>query len=75
MPVAVADFPNRLRSEWNNAGNTRRTDAFGELQKRYRPQDDSYLLNAAAQQGLQLLLVLPFNLDAQGGTSHTMSMG
>src|SRR6266567_5388795 len=70
----MADLPNCLRSQWNNTGNTRRADASGELQKRDRQQDDSHLLNTAAQQTSQLLLVLLLDFDAQGGASHTLSM-
>src|SRR6266567_9496289 len=70
----MADLPNCLRSQWNNTGNTRRADASGELQKRDRQQDDSHLLNTAAQLTSQLLLVLLLDFDAQGGASHTLSM-
>src|SRR3954471_5665151 len=46
--IAMADFSNRLGSQWDNSGNMRRADALGELQKRHRPHDDSHRLHAPA---------------------------
>jgi hypothetical protein len=46
--IAMADFSNRLGSQWDNSGNTRRADALGQLQKRHRPYDDSHRLHAPA---------------------------
>jgi hypothetical protein len=47
---------------------------FGHLQQRHRSEDDAHLLNTAAQQLLQLLLVFLCDFDMQGRTSHTLSM-
>ena len=62
--VAMADLANGLRGQRHHAGNPRRTDAFGQLQQRHGPQDDPHLLNAAAQQLPQFLLVLWCDIDA-----------
>jgi hypothetical protein len=42
--VTMAEFPNGLRSEWDHAGNPRRTDALGQLQEGQGSQDDTDLL-------------------------------
>jgi hypothetical protein len=51
-------LPNGLRSEWDNAGNTRCAGALGQLQQRQGAQDDPNLLHTATQQLAQFLLVL-----------------
>jgi hypothetical protein len=72
--IAVGNSPNRLRRQGNNAGDTWRAGPFGYLQQRHRPQDDAHLLNTAAQQLPQLILVFLRDFDTLGGTSHTLSM-
>ncbi|HSB15077.1 MAG TPA: hypothetical protein VLE22_11505 [Bryobacteraceae bacterium] len=42
--VTMADLPNGLRSEWDHAGNPRRTDTLGQLQEGQGSQDDTDLL-------------------------------
>src|SRR5665213_1189125 len=74
LPVAMADLPNRLRSQRQNASYMRRADPFSQLQERDRPQHHTHLLHTAAQQRLQLFLVLLCDFDMQGGASHTPSM-
>src|SRR5207253_4254470 len=68
------DPPNGLWRQGNNTGDTRRADPLGYLQQRHRSKDDTNLLNTAAQQLLQLLLVFLCDFDMQGGTSHTLIM-
>jgi hypothetical protein len=64
----------RKGRQGNDFGNPRRADPFGHLQQGHRPQNDANLLNTAAQQLLQFLLVFLGDFDTQGGTSHTLSM-
>ena len=72
----MADLPNCLGRQRNNAGDTRRANASGELQKRYRPQNNSYLLHAAAEQRSQLVLVLLFASSGEsvGDLSASISL-
>jgi len=72
--VTMADLPNRLGSERDHAGNPRRTNAPGQLPERQGSQDHTDLLNAAAQQPRQLVLVFRFDFDTQRWASHTLSM-
>jgi len=72
--VTMADLPNRLRREWDHAGNPRCTNALGQLQERHGSQDDTDLLYAAAQQPRQFVLVFRFDFDTQGWASHARSM-
>ena len=53
---------------------SRRAGTLGQLQQSQGAQDDSDLLHAAAQQALELFLILRRDVDAQGWTTHTLSM-
>jgi len=53
----MADLADCLSRQWHHTRDPGRTDPFGQLQKRHRPQDDPHLLNAAAQQFSQFLPV------------------
>ena len=46
--ITVADVSNALWCQWNNAGNSRRTYAFRQLQERQSTEHDSDLLDSAA---------------------------
>jgi len=61
----MADLPNRLWREWDYGGNPRCTNALGQ-QERQGSQDDTDLLNAAAQQPRQFVLVFRLDFDTQG---------
>jgi hypothetical protein len=69
--VTMADLPDRLWRQWDHARNPRCASAPGQLQKRQGSQDDTDLLNAAAQQPRQFVLVFRFDFDTQGWASHT----
>ena len=73
--VPMAEFSNGLWSQRNNAGNSRGTHPFGELQQCQRAEHDSDLLHATANQLFQFFLVLGGHLNAQSRASHTPSMG
>jgi hypothetical protein len=69
--VTMADLPDRLWRQWDHARNPRCASAPGQLQKRQGSQDDTDLLNAAAQQPRQFVLVFRFDFDTHGWASHT----
>src|SRR5205085_8314782 len=72
--IAMTDLPNGRGSQRNHAGNAGRADTLGQWQKRGGPQDDSHRLHAAAQQFLQLLLVLGCDFNTKCRIGHTQSM-
>ena len=72
--VTMADFPNRLRSERDHAGDLWCTNPLGQLPKRQSSQDHTDLLYAAAQEVGQFDLVFRLDFDVQGWTSHTPGM-
>ena len=47
--VSVADLANGLWRQRDKRGNPRGTDALGQLRKRHRAENDSHLLDTAAQ--------------------------
>jgi hypothetical protein len=59
----------------NYTGNARRGDAFGQLQKRQGAQNNPNLLNPTAEYLGELLLIFLRDLDVQGWTAHSNSMG
>jgi hypothetical protein len=61
-----------LWCQWNNAGNLWRTYALCQLQKRQSTQHDSDLLDSAAHQLPEFLLILGGHINTQGWTSHTL---
>ena len=72
LPITVADVSNALGRQWNNAGNSRRTYAFCQLQERQSTQHHSDLLDSAAHQLSEFLLILDRHFNTQGRASHTL---
>lgn len=72
--ITVADVSNTLWRQRYNAGNSRCPYASCQLQKRQGTQHDSDLLDSAAHQLPEFLLILGGHFNPQGWTSHTLSM-
>jgi len=73
--ITAAYISDGLRCQRNHTGSAGRRHTLGQLQKRQGAQDDSDLLDSAAYQPSEFLLILGRHLNTQGGTGHTLSMG
>ena len=67
MKKRMADIVNGLRSEWDEAGDSRRAGASGQLQQSQGAHDHANLLYATTQQFCKLLLVLGRDINNEGG--------
>ena len=72
----MTDCPNGLRSERDDLATKceARWRAFSQFQRRQGTQDDPNLLDAAAQQFFELLLIFWRDINSRRGTAHTRSM-
>jgi hypothetical protein len=75
LPITAADIADGLCCQRNYASNAGRDGAFGQLQKGESAQHDTNLLDSAAHQFSEFFLILGRHFNAQGWTSHALSMG
>ena len=74
MAIMRCHVPNRLCSQPNHTGNPRRAKAFGQVQPRQGAQDDLHLLNPAAENPGEFLIILRCNFDTERWTAHSQSV-
>jgi hypothetical protein len=70
--ITAADVADGLRRQRNYSGNARRGGTLGQLQKSQGAKYDTDLLNSAAQQFSEFLLIPGSHFYTQGWTSHAL---
>src|ERR1700683_1641204 len=70
LAISPRDRPYGRRGESNQLRNLGRTQSGVQLQQAQRSQDHSHLLNASAQQTLQFLSLLRFQVERLGWARH-----